>query len=369
MRTLMIIAGLCVAAGLCSAAYADRTISRTLEEGLERQTMLTLETTHFDASFDVLNYRSKLGSGAAPEGASIHTLDLSLPISPRWSISYSYRDSSGEASRTTQPISVTTRIESHLIEAGFDGWSIGSWTGRGFVGLEQGDQDPLSIDCYARAGIILGGSCDEATLRFFDPEVFRETGETVYLPVLTSKAEQRSMMVGASLAKSAASWRMVHHLHASQARIDVNFNSPLFDITDPFILGASFQGQAVGEIISKLRAELPQTRPWIERALAYEFSAMRPMGSRITGLAKFRAIKIWRDDYDPGLTVDDVTTNAALDLSLWFTLTPSVSTYVRAEAFMHYLAGFEPLAYNRKTARLFEHPYGQLSVGVVIAFP
>lgn len=369
MRTLMIIVGLYVATGLSSATYADRTISRTLAEGLERQAMLTLETTHFDASFDVLNYRSKLGSGAKPEDATIHTLDLSLPISPRWSISYSYRDSSGEATRTTQPVSVTTRIESHLIEAGFGGWSIGSWNGRGFVGLEQGDQDPLSIDCYARAGIILGGSCDEATLRFFDPDVFRETGETVYLPVLTSEAEQRSLMVGASLAKSSASWRIVHHVHLSQARIDVNFNSPLFDITDPFILGASFQGQTVGDMISNLKAELPQTRPWIERALAYEFSAMRPMGSRLMGLAKLKAIKIWRDDYDPGLTGDDVTTNAALDLSLWLSLTPSVSAYVRAEAFMNYLAGFEPLAYNRRTARLFEHPYGQLSVGVVITLP
>jgi hypothetical protein len=64
-----------------------------------------------------------------------------------------------------------------------------------------------------------------------------------------------------------------------------------------------------------------------------------------------------------------VTTNAALDLSLWLSLTPSVSAYVRAEAFMNYLAGFEPLAYNRRTARLFEHPYGQLSVGVVITLP
>ena len=65
MRTLMIIVGLYVATGLSSATYADRTISRTLAEGLERQAMLTLETTHFDASFDVLNYRSKLGSGNA----------------------------------------------------------------------------------------------------------------------------------------------------------------------------------------------------------------------------------------------------------------------------------------------------------------
>ena len=42
---------------------------------------------------------------------------------------------------------------------------------------------------------------------------------------------------------------------------------------------------------------------------------------------------------------------------------------MRGEAFMHYLAGFEPMAYNRRTAGLFEHPYGQLSIGVVFAVP
>ena len=80
-------------------------------------------------------------------------------------------------------------------------------------------------------------------------------------------------------------------------------------------------------------------------------------------------IKIWRSDYEPALNGNDVTTNAALDLSLWFSVTDSINAYVRGEALMHYLAGFEPMAYNRRTARLFEHPYGQLSIGVVVAVP
>ena len=70
------------------------------------------------------------------------------------------------------------------------------------------------------------------------------------------------------------------------------------------------------------------------------------------GIGKLRAIKIWRSDYEPALNGDDVTTNAALDLSLWFSVTDSINAYVRGEAFMHYLAGFEPMAYNRRTARL-----------------
>ena len=176
-------------------------------------------------------------------------------------------------------------------------------------------------------------------------------------------------MIGAGVAKSVADWRLVHHVNLSTARVDVNFASPLFDITDPFILGASFQGQRVSEIIDGLKAELPQSTPWHERSLTYEFSAMRPIGKRMMGIAKLRAIKIWRSDYEPALNGDDVTTNAAIDLSLWFSVTDSINAYVRGEAFMHYLAGFEPMAYNRRTARLFEHPYGQLSIGVVVAVP
>ena len=369
MRSLIMVPGLFAIAGLTSPVLADRGLSRTLEEGLERQTTLTLETTRFDESFDVLDYRSNLGRGAKPEEASIHSLDLSIPLLSRWQLSYRYSDSSGEATRETEPTSVTTDINSHLIEAGFSGWSIGSWQGRGFVSVKRGKQDPLSIDCYARAGIVLGGACDEATVRFFDPDVFRETGETVYLPVLSSEATEQRVMIGAGVAKSVADWRLVHHVNISTARVDVNFASPLFDITDPFILGASFQGQRVSEIIDGLKAELPQSTPWHERSLTYEFSAIRPIGKRMMGIGKLRAIKIWRSDYEPALNGDDVTTNAAIDLSLWFSVTDSINAYVRGEAFMQYLAGFEPMAYNRRTARLFEHPYGQLSIGIVVTVP
>ena len=96
---------------------------------------------------------------------------------------------------------------------------------------------------------------------------------------------------------------------------------------------------------------------------------MRPIGKRMMGIAKLRAIKIWRSDYAPALNGDDVTTNAAMDLLLWFSVTDSINAYVRGEAFLHYLAGFEPMAYARRTARLFEHPYGQPSIGVVVAVP
>ena len=55
MRSLIMVTGFCAFAGLTSQALADRGLSRTLEEGLERQTILTLETTRFDESFDVLD--------------------------------------------------------------------------------------------------------------------------------------------------------------------------------------------------------------------------------------------------------------------------------------------------------------------------
>ena len=89
------------------------------------------------------------------------------------------------------------------------------------MSIKRGKQDPLSIDCYARAGIVLGGACDEATVRFFDPDVFRETGETVYLPVLSSEATEQRVMIGAGVAKSVADWRLVHHVNISTARVNV----------------------------------------------------------------------------------------------------------------------------------------------------
>lgn len=352
-----------------AAVQADRSLNRTLSDQLGQRASFAFEYTYFDDSLDVLNYQSKLGGGAKPDQASIGSLEIQVPFQDRWQFIYAYQNIQGRAVRSSEPRTLTTTVKSHLIEAGFGGWSFAGWTGRVFAAAEQGNQDSLSVDCYARGALVLGGSCDNATVRFFDPDIYRDTGETVYLPVLTSNAEQRSFSIAVNAGKVNKDWQWVHHLQLRQSKVEIGFDSPLFKITDPFTLGITFQGQTVDRIITNLKNELPQATPWQERTLTYEFTAMRQLGSRWIALSKVRALKIWRNNYQPSSLGNDTTNNLALDMSLWYSPTSTLSAYLRAEVFQHYVAGFQPLAYNRRTARLFEHPYGQVSIGIVFATP
>jgi len=352
-----------------NSASADRSLNRTLSEQFGQRFFLNLEYTHFDDSLDLLNYSEKLGVGARPDQASIGSIEIMVPYRDQWQFNYAYQDLSGRAIRSSEPTSVTTDVKAHLFEITYRDWSLGSWAGAAFLGLELGRQAPLTIDCYARSGLVLGGACESATLRFFDPDIYRSTGETVYLPVLTSQAKQQGFALGLSLVQKGTAWQFVHQVQAKHSKLEVQFDSPLFKVTDPFILDARFQGETVQAIINNLRAELPQAQPWSENTMTYEFSALRSVSESIMGVAKFRALKIWRSDYESASSFKDTTHNLALDFSLWYSPAETLSAYVRAELFQNYVAGFQPLAYNRRTAKLFRHPYGQISFGVVWVTP
>jgi hypothetical protein len=350
-------------------AFADRALNRTLSEQLSERYALTLEYSYFDESLDFLDYQSKLGTGSRPDQAQISGIEIQIPFLDRWQVVYNYQETEGRAVRSSEPRAVKTTVKNHLLEVVYSDWSLADWNGHAFITVERGKQDPLSIDCYERGLLTLGGSCDSADLRFFDSDVYRDTGETIYLPVLTSNAEQQSYSLGLNLTRKLSSWQFVHYFELRESEIEVTFDSPLFRITDSFVLGTSFQGQTVGAIINGLKSELPQSTPWKERSITYEFSALRPFGQKWMGVAKIRGIKIFRSNYQTNSSNRNIDGNLSLDLSLWYSPTRTLSAYVRAEAFQHYVAGFEPLAYNRRTARLFEQPYGQISIGVVLVTP
>ena len=45
------------------------------------------------------------------------------------------------------------------------------------------------IDCYQFASIVVGGSCNEADVQLLDAEIYRSTGDLVYLPVLKTQGK------------------------------------------------------------------------------------------------------------------------------------------------------------------------------------
>jgi len=57
-----------------------------------------------------------------------------------------------------------------------------------------------------------------------------------------------------------------------------------------------------------------------------------------------------------------------LDITAFFRMHENVILYTRLSASTNYILGESPLAYNRKSNHLFDHPYGQLYIGTLVTF-
>ena len=48
-------------------------------------------------------------------------------------------------------------------------------------------QNPVIVDCYEYAGVVLGGSCESASFRFLDSELYSQTGGAfIYLRLIVA---------------------------------------------------------------------------------------------------------------------------------------------------------------------------------------
>ena len=73
--------------------------------------------------------------------------------------------------------------------------------------------------------------------------------------------------------------------------------SPLFNISSPFLLNAVFNGRKLGDIITDLRATLPQDEPWTETAVRFDFGATRLIFTSLVLSGNLSYIQINRSNY------------------------------------------------------------------------
>ena len=74
------------------------------------------------------------------------------------------------------------------------------------------------------------------------------------------------------------------------------------------------------------------------------------------------------NNYIKNPSKQDFSTNHLLDISLFYKLNKISLIYLKLSASSNYLLGQNPLAYNRRSNHLFDHPYGQVNAGLVINF-
>ena len=85
-------------------------------------------------------------------------------------------------------------------------------------------------------------------------------------------------------------------------------------------------------------------------------------------VAKASAILISRSGYSERLGGGEVKNNLGFDLSLWRKVNQNLALYIRGEAYLKYLAGVEPLTYNRKNSKYFDYPFAQIAIGFAFVF-
>ena len=93
-----------------------------------------------------------------------------------------------------------------------------------------------------------------------------------------------------------------------------------------------------------------------------------PITDNIGLSAMYSFIKVKRKNYLNNPVKDDFTKNHLLDISVFYQLNDYGLVYLKLSASSNYLLGENPLAYNRRSNHLFDHPYGQLNAGLIINF-
>ena len=331
---------------------------------------ISSEYTAFDEAFDVLDYLEKIGTSSRPESADSLDFGLTLKATERLKIFFERETSKGTVKRLSEPFSVESKVEGDTFGVSLEWLNLGTEPLIWSLTHSKREQNPLIVDCYEYAGVVLGGSCDSASFRFLDSELYSQTGERVYLPVLNSRAGQDSwsFSVTSSLPWTVFGFQTKVRLRVLRSELTHEVNSPLFNISSPFLLNAVFNGRKLGDIITDLRATLPQSEPWTETAVRLDIGATRPIYSSLVLSGNLSYIQINRSNYQQNINQDDYNSNWLINGGLWWSPVNKIAVFLKGELSRNYLAGTDPLAFNQKTSRFFEHPYLQLSGGVIISF-
>ena len=334
---------------------------------LEGNFMLGVTHSKFDQSLDILNYADKLTS-TKPKKATTDTVYFAYQYE-KLKIAYESFESNGVVERITQPKSLETDVKGDSIFLSYQVYDTDKSIYELGIFSKEEEQDPVVIDCYAFGSTVVGGSCEEASLRLLDSSIYRTTGELVYEPVLktTGNSESEGLYLRIS-PKSLSLFNFTHTLKYTTSEVNQSFESAILNTTDSFIRGLTINGSNAGQLLDQFKKELPQLTPWKENTFKYSISNLYPIGDRFALSGMYSYINVKRNDYEKNPSKEDFSTNHLLDISLFYKLNSFSLLYLKLSASSNYLLGQNPLAYNRRSNHLFDHPYGQVNAGLVINF-
>ena len=361
--------------GLLSAgpSGASEPLKESYSRSFDSSWQINLERAHFSQTLDLIGYLDSLEGSSRPEKYSKSAFSLAYKFG-KWRPFIEYREVSGSVERASQPFEVESDADYAALGLAY---SLGTEDQGGSLvfKLINAKQADVTIECYERSGVVLGGACQEADFQLIDGDLLLETGETSAFPVLTSSAEAISAELsinawyrlkgwGADGTWSSLPLLLGHSLKFTASEMKHESYSPLYGLQSSFLLNAPFNGKTLGTLISELQDDLPQQSPWQEAVVRYDFSASYFLDDWIVS-GSLGALYAERFNFADALEREQYNTNFIVTGEIWYQF-QDASVYLKGEAFSNYLLGIDPLAYTNKSSRFFEHPYGQVTVGFIL---
>ena len=347
-----------------SMSTASDILDETYKNELTSSFLLNTEYMYFSDDLDVVGYLDSVKGSSRPEKYSQSTLSIAYKLG-KWRPFLEYREVSGSVERSSQPFTVASNA---------DYWGVGlayssgdeDRGGAAVFQLTSATQADVTIDCYERSGVVLGGDCEKADFQLIDGDLLLETGDTMAYPVLTSSAEALSAELALNWWRRWSPYPILvgHTLKITASKVEHDSHSPLYDLQSSFLLNTPFNGKTLGTLISELQDDLPQQSPWQEAVIRYDFSASYFVDDWIVG-GSLGALYAKRFNYADPLEREQYNSNFIVTGEIWYQF-QDASIYLKGEAFSNYLLGVDPLAYTNKSSRFFEHPYGQVTLGFVM---
>ena len=342
-------------------------LENILTNRFDNQFIIGISHSRFDQSLDILNYANKLKS-TKPKEAVIDSYYLSYQFD-KWKLSLESNESSGEIERLSIPKSIKTDLSTETLSVSYDLRENKNNIIQIGLLLRDEDQDPVTIDCYAFGETVIGGSCNEAELSVLNSEAYRASGELIYEPVLRTSGKSESQGIYLRISsKSMGLLNFNHTFSLKNSEIYQDFTSSILNTSDSFIRGLTVDNRNAGELLDQFKGELPQTTPWKENTFKYSISNLIPLGQNFAISGMYSFIKVKRMDYLGNPSKKDFTKNHLIDLSVFYSLTENSLLYLKLSASSNYLLGENPIAYNRRSNHLFDHPYGQVNAGLLLNF-
>jgi hypothetical protein len=327
------------------------------------KTVANFQFDYFDQSLDVLDYIEKIDTSSLPESLERFHIDLLVDLNESYSLGFRYTREDGDITRVVEPTFISNQFNTveYIV---VHNKPISEMTSKLYFSVGHTQQREIIMECVQRGFVLLGGNCVNADFQLIDGNAFENSNEFNYLPVLSSSVKASYFKVEPSLFTQIGKLNIRYFLNVNLYNIQHDYKSALFDIQSDFLLDSTINNSSLRQTIGDLREELPQLNAWQDLVLGIG-TQLSYQTDDLTTSVSIRFLHSHKINFEkPSL----YRNNAELATKFDYAVSSALSIFIKGTAYLHYLQGVQPILYTEKSSRYFEHPYGELSLGMTYQF-